>query len=205
MTEPMTEDSHQSIDLYSRRAGEFFDDYESLDPSDVHAPLLAYLPPPPATIMDIGAGTGRDAAYFAAQGYQVIAVEPATGFRQRGSSVHQHPQITWIDDRLPHLTQVRCQHDPADVLWLSAVWMHLAPADRPTALDNLLSLLRPSGQLMLNLRIGPAPPDRPMFASSSAEILALAQARGLTLRHHSQAVDALQRPGVHWENLVLGK
>jgi len=198
-------DVDHTIALYSQRADEFFANYNTLDPSDFYGPLLTHLPAPPATILDIGAGTGRDAGFFAQRGYHVIAVEPAAGFRERASRVHSHPQIRWLDDRLPLLTTVRAQQLTADAIWLSAVWMHVAPKHRPTAFDGLVSLLGSHAKLMFSLRIGPAPADRPMFATSSAELITLGSQRGLVVHHHSHAGDQQQRPGVHWENLVLAR
>jgi len=194
-----------TIQLYSRRAAEFFEDYDSVDPTDFHGPLLSFLPDPPARVLDIGAGTGRDSAFFAARGYEVIAVEPAGGFREQGGAHHQHPDLRWLDDRLPDLSEVRHQGLDADLLWLSAVWMHVDPAHRDTAFQTLVSLLRPAGRLIFNLRVGPAPADRPMFPNSGEEIIALARRHGLETLHHGHAADALGRPGVHWESLVLAR
>lgn len=193
-----------TIHLYSTRADEFFERYDTEDPEDFHAQLLPHLPDPPAQILDIGAGTGRDAAFLAARGYQVIAVEPASGFRERGEARHQHPNLRWLDDRLPDLDQVHGQGIRAHVLWLSAMWMHIEPAQRQRAFQRLVALLNPGGRLMFNLRIGPAPVDRPMFPNSAEEIIALGADHGLEVLHHGHAEDALQRPGVHWESLVLG-
>jgi len=57
-----------------------------------------------------------------------------------------------------------------DVILLSAVWMHLPPADRPRAFRKLITLLKPGGLLALTLRLGPAPPERAMFEASEHEI-----------------------------------
>ena len=41
-----------------------------------------------------------------------------------------------------------------DLIWLSAVWMHVPPADRPRAFRKMVSLLKPAGWIMLSLRHG---------------------------------------------------
>ncbi|RUT67608.1 SAM-dependent methyltransferase, partial [Flavobacterium cupreum] len=64
------------IPHYEQNAQELVDRYESLSFEHVHADLLDLLPAPGATILDVGAGSGRDAAWFAARGYDVVAVEP---------------------------------------------------------------------------------------------------------------------------------
>jgi SAM-dependent methyltransferase len=55
--------------------------YEATTAEDVHGWLSDMLPATPATILDVGAGTGRDAAWLAAKGYDVIAVEPSANIR----------------------------------------------------------------------------------------------------------------------------
>jgi ubiquinone/menaquinone biosynthesis C-methylase UbiE len=49
---------------------------------------------PPATIVDIGAGTGSYALALAKQGYQVLAVEPSVTMR---SQAIFYPLIQWVD------------------------------------------------------------------------------------------------------------
>ena len=51
--------------------------YEEITAENVYGWLLDMLPASTATILDVGAGSGRDAAWLAAKGYDVIAVEPS--------------------------------------------------------------------------------------------------------------------------------
>jgi hypothetical protein len=44
--------------------------YEETAAEDIHAWLLDLLPAIPATVLDVGAGSGRDAAWPAAKGFQ---------------------------------------------------------------------------------------------------------------------------------------
>jgi ubiquinone/menaquinone biosynthesis C-methylase UbiE len=49
---------------------------------------------PPATVVDIGAGTGSYALELAKQGCQVLAVEPSATMRDQATF---HPQVQWFD------------------------------------------------------------------------------------------------------------
>lgn len=53
---------------YDRHAMSLETRYEGLSPEAVHEWFVDPLPAIPATILDVGAGTGRDAALLAAQG-----------------------------------------------------------------------------------------------------------------------------------------
>jgi SAM-dependent methyltransferase len=65
------------IDWYDAHAAELVSRYEALDPARLNQWLLDLIPQTPGTVLDIGAGTGRDAAWFARHGHDVIAVEPS--------------------------------------------------------------------------------------------------------------------------------
>jgi protein-L-isoaspartate O-methyltransferase len=73
---------------YATEAESLVSQYESLSFADVHRPVCHLFPTEPCDIVDIGAGTGRDAAGFAAIGHRVVAVEPTAELRTRAASLH---------------------------------------------------------------------------------------------------------------------
>jgi len=75
-------------------------------PEKVNAWLDSLLPSQPALVLDVGAGSGRDAAWLSSLGHQVIAVEPSEQMRIRGQRLHASDKIRWINDRLPGLENV---------------------------------------------------------------------------------------------------
>src|SRR5436853_52075 len=88
----------------------------------------ACVPPcrdPPGWVLDIGSGTGRDAAALAAMGHRVIAAEPTDEIRVRAAALHPSPQIEWLDDSLPDLRHALGLGRQFDVVMMTAVLMHL--------------------------------------------------------------------------------
>ncbi len=75
--------------------------------------------------MDIGAGTGRDAAALARRNFQVHAVEPTAKLRAHGQRLHMDSNIVWTDDSLPDLEQVHAGGERFDLILMTAVLMHL--------------------------------------------------------------------------------
>ena len=67
--------------------------YEGLPFEEVHASVLDLLPDQGTCVLDMGAGSGRDAAWFAANGYKVVAAEPAAEMRAMGKALHSSPDI----------------------------------------------------------------------------------------------------------------
>ncbi|WP_031073033.1 class I SAM-dependent methyltransferase [Streptomyces sp. NRRL WC-3742] len=188
---------------YGEAADELAVQYESVSFDEVHGELLAHYPPAPAAVLDLGAGTGRDAAALAALGHHVLAVEPTPELRAHGERLHAGSGVRWMSDALPDLPQVRASGERYDLVLVTAVWMHLAPGERRTALRTVGSLLAPGGRLSLTVRHGPVPAGRRMYDVPDEETLALAAEYGLRPVHQASRQDLHGRGGVHWTLLVL--
>ena len=199
-----TEVHVQTISHYDQNAGQFVDQYESLTFEQVHPALSHLLPPPGATILDVGAGSGRDAAWFAAKGYDVVAAEPSEAMRTLARQRHPSPRIHWVADSLPDLAQVRRLGLTFDLILLSAVWMHVPPASRQRALRKLATLLSPNGRIAISLRLGPPETARAMYEVTLPELTATARQFGLRLVHTDDSPDRLGRPGISWTTAILG-
>jgi SAM-dependent methyltransferase len=191
------------VGWYDAHGDKLAGEYEALRSNQVHAWLDGLLPNQPALVFDIGAGTGRDAAWLAARGHEVVAIEPSNSMRRQGQQLHQDGRIRWLDDRLPSLATTLRLGLAADVILLSAVWQHLPPADRPRAFRKLVTLLKSGGLLAITLRHGPAEPDRGMHEVSLDEIERLARGHGLAVVHSATVPDRMNRPEVTWTQVAL--
>jgi SAM-dependent methyltransferase len=200
---PLRVRRHRGNEGYTEEADALTRQYESVRFVDVHGPVLHLLPTVPSDVLDIGAGTGRDAAALAGMGHRVVAVEPTAALRDRAALLHPSSHIEWIDDYLPHLPRLIRRGDRFDVVMLTAVWIHLDPPRRREAMPRVASLLRPGGVLLLTLRHGPAPPDRRrLFETSADETIALAGVHGLSLALKvERQPDFYGRPEVTWTSL----
>lgn len=201
---PYYNDLMTAIPHYEQHAARLVEQYESLSFEAVHASLLDLLPPAGATVLDVGAGSGRDAAWFAANGYDVVAVEPAHAMLAHARARHPSNRIHWLADSLPDLANVRRLGLSFDLILLSAVWMHVPPAERQRALRKLATLLAPKGRIAISLRLGPPDLDRAMHDVSLPELASLAQQFGLRIVHTSDSADRLGRAEVSWTSVVLG-
>src|ERR1700731_4832359 len=108
---------------YAEEAPELLKRYESISFADTHRSVMHLIPTEACRVLDIGAGTGRDAAGFAAGGNRVVAVEPTGEMRRGAMALHPSPLIEWVDDSLPDLASVRARGEQFDVVMLTAVWM----------------------------------------------------------------------------------
>jgi SAM-dependent methyltransferase len=191
---------------YSDEASSLLKQYESISFADAHQQVRHLIPTAPSRVLDIGAGTGRDAAGFAAMGHKVTAVEPTAELRVAAARLHPSPNIEWIDDSLPNLARLAESRGTFDLVMLTAVWMHLDEEQRHQAMPRVGGLVREGGVMMLSLRHGPVPSGRRMFDVTADETIRLANASGLrtvlTLDHQDSL---LGRPGVSWTRLAFSK
>lgn len=190
-----------TVAWYDAHAEQLADGYEGLEAATVHHQLFGLIAGSPRMrILDVGAGTGRDAAALAAMGHDVTAVEPSAKMLRLARTLHSASPITWSSDSMPALAD---QRGPFDLVMLSAVWMHVPPSQRASALKRLVALASARGMIYMTLRIGPADPDRGMFDVNLAELRRLSDAEHLDVTELGDQHDLLGRAGVSWKTVLL--
>ncbi len=188
---------------YDAFAGAFIERYERVTFEQVHRELISRLPRYHAWVLDVGAGSGRDAAALAGDyHHRVVAVEPSGPMREGALARHPHPNIRWLDDRLPELAGVRRLNESFDLILLSAVWMHVRPEDREGAMRTLAALMRPGAKLSISFKSLPHV-VRGMWPVDATEVANHAHNAGLDLVASSESSDKLGREGVSWTTLIF--
>ena len=195
--------SVESAAWYDAHAAELARSYEAVDPNCLHGWFVDLLPPVPALALDVGAGSGRDAAWLAGKGYAVVAVEPSAAMRAEAGARHASAGVAWIADELPALAEIYGRGLAFNLMLLSGVWQHVRPMERECAMDRLLGLLRPGGVLALSLRHGPSEDGRSMHPVSLPEVQRLASERDACVVRTTRLADQQRREGVSWTGVVL--
>jgi 2-polyprenyl-3-methyl-5-hydroxy-6-metoxy-1,4-benzoquinol methylase len=191
---------------YAENAAELIERYESLSFVYKHEAVLHLIPSAPTKALDIGAGTGADAAWLAEQGHQIVAVEPTGALREHGLKHHASRLIEWVNDALPQLNRVAQRKHEFSLIMLTAVWMHLDEYERRVAMPIVASLLAPDGVLIMTLRHGLVPTGRVMFAVSAEETVALGEAQELrcVLNILSESrLPANREAGITWSHVAF--
>ena len=212
-TSPDWQKHDYTVRWYDANAARLAPTYEAVESERLHGWCLDLLPPPGARVLDIGAGTGRDAAWLAGRGYSVVAVEPSEGMREHAIMRHANLAIEWITDSLPDLECVpgtaagshdqKSNHQGFGLILLSAVWQHVAPAHRARAFERVRGLLSPGGLTIITLRFGHSADSRLMYQVSEEEVLELSAAHGGWVTRRERLPDRQGRPDVTWTQLAL--
>lgn len=190
--------------FYDLNALELAEQYDSLDFETVHQSWQSYWPKSDVRVLDVGAGSGRDARWLTSQGCSVVAIEPAKALRELGIS-NSSSEITWLDDELPQLPHVANQTQLFDLILVSAVWMHLTVEQRRMSLKTLVSCLSDAGKIVITLRHGEFMDGRVAYEVSVIELNELALDSGLVVCSVDDGEDSLQRNNVFWQTVVLKK
>jgi SAM-dependent methyltransferase len=191
---------------YSEDAESLISRYEGVSFKEKYQAVLHLLPTKASRILDIGAGTGGDAAWLTKNGHCVLAIEPTDPLREAGARLHPSNQIEWLDDSLPRLLKTMARKEVFDLVLVTAVWAHLDENERQQAMSNIAALLKPGALLIMSLRHGPAPANRRVFEVTAEETMALAQRDGLKEVLYVRTQSALpinQQAGVMWSWLTF--
>lgn len=193
-----------AITYYDRNADALAARYDRLVFADVHGGLLPWLPPPPAKLLDIGSGSGRDAAALARLGFAVTAIEPAPAMLRRARGAAGDLRVEWLEDRLPTLVSLAGREGEFAFILCSAVLMHLPAAALAGALARMRALLLPAGHVGITLR-GPSWADADgLFHDHGHEVLAAAVAAAdLSIVHRRIDADRLGRGALRWRTYIL--
>jgi len=137
-----------ALDYFNDRAAELAAQYNALDREKVHADLLSLLPEGKVLrVLDVGAGSGADAAMFAGKGHQVVASEPADNLRNEAIKTFQNKNINWNAEALPDFGSGVQSAAPYDVVTSVGVFQYLDQKDRVNALKKMFSLVADRGFL----------------------------------------------------------
>jgi 2-polyprenyl-3-methyl-5-hydroxy-6-metoxy-1,4-benzoquinol methylase len=206
-----------SDNYYNDRVEELAQQYLSLSFDKVHGHwahhLSATLKKPNASILDIGAGVGRDVSHIATlagknatednkenNSLSIYAIEPAIEMFRVGQVTTQNQNVHWLQDSLLALDKTTRLEISFDLILLSAVWMHVPKSQRARSLRKLANLLKPGGKVIISLKFGMSEEDqkqRDMHDISAEEIERLGQDLGLVSKLETQnGDDKLNRNGI---------
>jgi SAM-dependent methyltransferase len=190
---------------YSKTAALLLERYERVDFESVHGDVLPFLSGSSGSALDVGCGSGRDAAWLARDGWQVVATDPSQAMLDGARALHPGLGIDWKNDGLPELRDVRALGRTFEFILLSAVWMHIPEGRQAEAAETVALLLAPGGIINLTVRSGGCEPLRGFHKVDFDLMIATFSAHRLSLLNDVLDADLLGRSEIVWRKLVLQK
>lgn len=202
--------THSTLDYYERNAANLTERYETADVAQIHARLRRAFAPG-ARLLELGSGSGRDAAAMLASGYQVTITDGSEAMLQQAA--RGHPELAGrailhrCPDPLPY------DEGSFDGVYALAMLMHLVPAQIEATMAEVARILRPGGRFFFSVpfrRDDIVADDRDangrLFTNLPPDEWNAMGARcGLAQQESFESPDGLGREGMRWVSVVLEK
>lgn len=188
---------------YEERSEILLRKYEQVGFEAVHADLLRLIGGQTGSALDIGCGSGRDAAWLAGRGWQVTAVDPSAAMLAGARRIHRSLRIRWIKDGLPKLDKVASLGTTYDLVLLSAVWMHVQENRQAEAAATVARLTGHGGIVNLTIRSDAGEPDRGFYDTNIGLLAATFAGHGILPINDVTDGDSFDRGGVVWRKLTF--
>ena len=213
-----------TVKVYDTYVVEFAVQYASANVAAMHRFLLRYLPPA-TRLLEIGCGTGRDAAFLAENGFAVVATDASAEMlaQFRKSPIQGLDMGDYAQGLTPHGGSVQLLHtafplppdsplfqDKFGAVVCLAVLMHLPDMELFEFAYQVRQLLQTGGTVILSVSEGrdisaeSRDADGRLFRERPpAEIALLFERLGFQLLSREESSDGLGRGGLCWITLVL--
>jgi len=198
----------RTVDTYSEHAAEFAKQYESVTVLR-HCELLLQHLPTGGKILEVGSGSGRDAAFLLAHGFDVTGTDASDALI--AEAIKYHPQLArrLYNASVPFCAPYPFLADKFDGGVSMATIMHLSDEGLSIFAFQLNNLLKPGGILILSSSANRAdlednrdPRGRLYHERSAVEITHLVSEEGFELLHAQTDDDEFGRE-VSWHGLVF--
>ncbi|MBV8826287.1 MAG: class I SAM-dependent methyltransferase, partial [Hyphomicrobiales bacterium] len=137
-----------TLATYDAAAAAFAEEWEAQPaPSDLHDVVRHFFRPGPTA--DVGCGSGRDAAWLAANGFPTVGYDPSEGLLAQARAAH--PGVIFETASLPDLRGIADRS--FDNVLCETVIMHLPRGEIAPAVGRMRAMLKPGGVLALSWRV----------------------------------------------------
>jgi SAM-dependent methyltransferase len=195
------------MSYYEEQAKSTAEAYEAVDFAPVMTTIMKYLPRS-GQLLDLGCGSGRDAAFFLAQGYDVTALDGSEAMLREAAAYH--PEL--VGRLLHHVLPEPLPFDKGsfDILISMAVLMHLEKELLPEVFSEIARVIGVPGAVAYSANTRRPGLDEAgnddkgrHFTCLPAETWErLHSEAGLETVAGWESDDIIRRPGIRWVTFV---
>ncbi|MCG8552738.1 MAG: class I SAM-dependent methyltransferase [Desulfobacterales bacterium] len=140
--------AHSTLDYYNQNALKTAQRYESADVTKLHDFLLSGLKPG-GKILELGCGSGRDAAFMVSRGFRVLATDGSASMVEQAK--RHHPELAGHVVHLKLPDGLSSGSERYDGIYAVAVLMHLSLPNIEKTIVAVSSLLAPKGKFIFSV------------------------------------------------------
>ena len=143
-----------TLNYYDKNTVEFAIQTAHIDMHDLYALFISQLPQRDTQcILDVGCGSGRDASYFAKQGYEVTAIDASAELIQWARQHHMSSRISWVHLDLSSIEKQAWENKFTGI-WACASLLHVPFLELPFIINSLLDTFTDDGVMYLSFKYG---------------------------------------------------
>ena len=198
-----------TINYYDECASSLISRYESADVSEVQELLLQTFGKN-STLLEIGCGSGRDAAFMVKNSYDVIAVDGSKSMIEEARKIHPELANKLYCKTLPNDLEFNIKFDG---IYSIATLMHLSKDDLEKTISKIYNLLNQNGKLLMSVSLirddiddsGFDEKGRFFLVLNLEEWVNICKIVGFKVLISKTNKDGLNRDGIEWLTLVVQK
>jgi len=199
----------ETLEYYEKYASELSKRYESADLKALHADLKKHLPA--GRILDVGCGSGRDAAVMSAAGFDVSGLDGSAKLLEEAARLHPELELRLFNCRLPSVLPFENQYFSG--FYSIACLMHFKRREISSILQELHRVLQPAGCGFVSVPVcradvgnnGLDEHGRVFTLMPIEEWRKLFAECGFDSEVGSENADSLGREGISWISFYLKK
>jgi len=199
-----------TLNYYQKNGKNIAARYESADVSGLHKVLTASFTLP-ARLLELGCGSGRDAAFMTKQGFNVTAVDGSATMIE--SAQHYHPELSGCLHTVQLPDGLSDRLGKFDGVFSIATLMHFSRPQIETILAQVNALLVSNGRFFFSVPIQRDDVQNNEFDAKGRRFTTMTQAQWLSLCkkqgfepiRSGTTQDGLGRKGIAWLNCLTEK
>jgi cyclopropane fatty-acyl-phospholipid synthase-like methyltransferase len=199
-----------TLKYYEKEGENIAERYESADVSDLHRVLTACFKLP-AHLLELGCGSGRDAAFMTQQGFTVTAIDGSAMMIE--SALTYHPELSGHLHTIALPDELSGISGKFDGIFSIATLMHFSQPQIETILARVNSLLVSKGRFFFCVPIQRADIQNDGFDANGRWFTAMTKGHwfGLCKKHGVDPIwsgttkDGLGRKKIAWLNCLTEK
>ena len=199
-----------TLKYYQKNGENIAERYESADVSNLHKVLNASFKLP-ANLLELGCGSGRDAAFMTKQGFNVIAVDGSAMMIE--SALNYHPELSGCLHTIRLPDGLSGSFGKFDGVFSIAALMHFSRPQIETIIKQVNSLLVSKGNFFFSVPIQRDDIQKNEFDAKGRRFTTMTKAQWLEIcrKYGFEPIrsgtteDGLGRKGIAWMNCLTEK
>ncbi len=193
-----------TIDFYNTKSTQLIERYDNAKMSSLHQLLLKYIPPK-GKVLDIGFGSGRDLQFLYDHGYDIWGTDPAKKFVENAKIRFSKNRDHFFEEGIPFQKKELEEMFQFDAIISIAVWMHLRQDQYAEAVENITSVSKPSGVVVISYSKGKREDEDERYFEdvNLKNLIKLFLAKDFKLIETVENEDSLKRNSLSWVTVVF--